>query len=177
MAAGESEVASGNVTRAPIEAKGFGLVAKPGEGFGVVNRLKGQIGSETEWKAAGEQKAVPRVKEHRLRDALDDQPALTGEHGIAFDSLVLGKVDGHVALNRETAGDVDLRLHEGKDFGERVHALGRSEAWWEGRGGGDGSSEALRLGLSAGDLRRQDDWTNHTDFQYRSSAGRDPSID
>src|SRR3984885_936405 len=68
------------------------------------------------------------------------------------------KVDGHVAQHRKAAGDVKLRLTQGKNLRERVH----THRWALGS-------------LSLGVLRGQDDWTDHTDFQYRSSADRRPS--
>jgi hypothetical protein len=66
-------------------------------------------------------------------------------------------VDGDVVEDREAAGGVELGLHEGEDLGEGVHALG-------------GSRGLMGLGW-------RDDWTNHTDFQYRSSGDQGPSSD
>ena len=145
MAAGQGEVASSDVPRAFTGSRGLVPHAKPRAGDGVVNRLEREVGGEPERKPTREQKAVPGVEQHRLWHAFDDQPALAGEHGVALDSLMFRKVDGHVAQHRKTAGDVNLRLHQGKNLGERVHTLTSSQTWLQGR--------------SFGVLSRQDDWS------------------
>jgi hypothetical protein len=120
-------VASGDVPRAFGDTQGFAPHAEPGEGVGIKNRFEREIGCEPERKSTREQKGVSGVKQHRLGYVFDDQPALAGEHGVALDSLMFRKVDGHVAQHRKAARDVNLRPRHGKNLGERVHTLIRSQ--------------------------------------------------
>ena len=93
----------------------------------VEDRFEREIGGELEGHVHAAEKAVSGIEQHRLGHAFDNQPALAGEHGVALDSLMLGKANGHVAQHRKAAGDVNLRLHQGKNLGERVHTLTRSQ--------------------------------------------------
>ena len=143
MAARQGEVASGDVPRAFAGSRGFVPHAKLRAGDRIVNRLEREIGGEVERKPTREQKAVPGVEQYRLGHAFDHQPALAGEHGVALDSLMFRKVDGHVAPHRKATGDVNLRLHQRKNLGKRVHTLARCQTRLQGR--------------SVGVLKRQDD--------------------
>ena len=155
VAAGEGEVAAGDVGGGEIVAGGVAEDVGAGEGFGVEDGFEGGVGGEAEGKAAGEEEAVAGVEEDWVGDGVDDEPGLAGEHGVTLDAGMLGEVDGDVVEDGEASGGVEGGLHEGEDFGEGVHARGGRLVY----GGWRGMVRRLEGGF--GDW---DDWTDHTDF-------------
>jgi hypothetical protein len=63
-----------------------------------------------------QQKAVSRLQPQRVRNALDRQPALAGNHGIAFDAFMPAELDGQASSDIEAAGDVAAQFQQGEDI-------------------------------------------------------------
>ena len=166
VAAGEGEEASGHVARAFGELGDLVGLVEAFEYEGVVDGLECEVCGEVEGEAARKDKAIAGFEADGAGDGLYDQPTGSGEHGIALDALVFGEVDGKVAGHGEATGGEALGLEQGEDFGERIHALGGVDRGLDGRG-------LVSLGVEC--WVWQDVWTNHTDFQYRSSGGRGAS--
>ena len=140
-------MAAGNIPRAFGCSRGFVPHTHAVASDAIVNRFEREVGSQPERQSARQQKAVPGMEQHRLRHAFHRQPALARKHRVALDSLMLRKVNGHVAQHREAAGNINLRLHQGKNLGERVHMLTRFPNCLRGR----------HLRLQSFGLLRQDD--------------------
>jgi hypothetical protein len=129
VAAGESEKASGNVSLALSDLRRFVPYAEPCKGIGIENRFEREICGELERHSTGQKKTVSSVQQNGGFDAFNYQPALTGEHGVALNALVLREVNSHVARHNETAAGQTLRLQQGEHLRERIHLLTRSQTW------------------------------------------------
>ena len=77
-----------------------------------VDRRQTQVAREAERPPAWQQDAIPRAQANNaVGNALDSQPALAGNHGIAFDTFMLREPDGNVA-RIEAAGLVTARFQQ-----------------------------------------------------------------
>jgi hypothetical protein len=77
-----------------------------------VDRRQIQVAREAERPPVRQHDAIPRRQANNaVGNALDSQPALAGDHGIAFDTLMLREPDGNVA-RIEAAGLVTARFQQ-----------------------------------------------------------------
>ncbi len=92
-----------------------------------MDRFERKIGGEPKRQPARQDKTVPSFQPDGLGHAFDDQPALSGEHGIALDALVPGEVDGHIVGHHKAAGGQALGLEQSKNLRKRIHTPTRSD--------------------------------------------------
>ncbi len=59
-----------------------------------------------------QQEAIARLEVHRVGNALHGQPALTGDHGIAFDAVMLAEPNGPFATHVEATGHITARFQQ-----------------------------------------------------------------
>lgn len=71
-----------------------------------IDRREAQVSCEDERLALRQQKAVASLQKNGVLDTFDRKPALTGDDGIAFDSIVLSKTCGPWPTYVEATGDV-----------------------------------------------------------------------
>ena len=91
---GEREVSADNkAIAAAVHGYDAANPARCGQNRKGLNRRRRQIGREEERPAARQQETVARLQSHRVGDALDREPYLTGNDRIAFDAFMLAEAD------------------------------------------------------------------------------------
>jgi hypothetical protein len=60
-----------------------------------------------------QEKAIAALEEHGLGNAVDCEPALTGNESVALDAFMTGELDGELTAHVEATGDVAARFQEG----------------------------------------------------------------
>ena len=129
MIAVEGEAAA-DEEEIPAAIPGDDAAAARGGKYGAgLDRRQAQVACQAERPPARQQEAIPRLQPHRLRHALDGQPALAGNHGAAFDAfLLVGELDRPVSRRIEAGGHVVARFQQRQDVGERIHGPFRTIA-------------------------------------------------
>ena len=129
MIAGEREVAAHNAATATAIDEGDASLPLRARKHGErVDRGQAQIGCKAKRSAMWQQEAITRRKVRRVGYALYGQPALTRDHGIAFDAVVLSEPDGQFATHIEATGDIAARFQQRQHIGQRIHRALRTIA-------------------------------------------------
>ena len=81
-----------------------------------VDRLQAEVTRQAERPSQGQQEAISRFQVHRFGHTLHREPALSGNHRIAFDAVVLGE------LNRPFTPDIEAAAHRVLWFEKGEHA-------------------------------------------------------
>ncbi len=75
-----------------------------------------------------QQEAITRLKVRRVGYALYRQPALTRDHGVAFDAVMLSEPNGQLAAHVEATGNIAARLQQRQHVRQRIHRALRTIA-------------------------------------------------
>ena len=129
MIPGKREVSADNeAIAAAVHGYDAANPARCGQNRKGLDRRGGQIGGEEERPAARQQEAVARLQSHRVGDALDREPYLTGNDRVAFDAFMLAEADRQPSADVKAAGHVAARLEQRQHIRKRIHRQSRTIA-------------------------------------------------
>ena len=76
---------------------GDGFALRPPEDREGIDGRQGEIGCKPESQAPRQKEAISCVKMNRIGNAVDGEPALAGDEGVALDTLVTAEADAEEA--------------------------------------------------------------------------------
>jgi hypothetical protein len=120
---GELEAAANaKAATATVDAADGTLEGEIEEGVGVGGR-KGEVAGEDEGTAEGEDETVSAGEADGFGNAIDGEPAVAGDEGVALDSLGWREADGPVATHVKAAAHVVAEFKEREDVREGIHRV------------------------------------------------------